>query len=52
MFFNIFSLPIPPRPDLVRQRTLGADAMAELVSRQESYYANKGAEDPGYTKAP
>jgi hypothetical protein len=54
MFFNTFSLPIPPRPrpDLVSQRTLGAEAMAELVSRQESYYANTGAEEPGYTKTP
>ena len=54
MFFYTFSLPIAPRqiPDLVGHRTLGAEAMAELVSRQESYYANTGAVEPGCTKTP
>ena len=36
---------------LGHQRTLGDEAMAELGARQELYYANSGAEDPGYSKA-
>ena len=52
--FILFSLPIPPRqiPDLVGHRTVGAEAMGELVSRQEPYYANTGAVEPGCIKTP
>ena len=51
--FILFSLPIPPRqiPDLVGHRTVGAEAMGELVSRQEPYYANTDAV-PGCIKTP
>ena len=54
MFFYTFSLPIAPRqiPDLVGHRTVGAEAMGELVSRQEPYYANTGAVEPGCIKTP
>ena len=52
--FILFSLPIAPRqiPDLVGHRTVGAEAMGELVSRQEPYYANTGAVEPGCIKTP
>ena len=49
--FNFPSVPRPPMPNLGRQRTLGDEAMAELGARQELYYANSGADDPGYSKA-